>query len=52
MTKVATVLRLGRERCNADEIAFALEMRLDHVRRILRAGWWPWRLPMAARRRL
>lgn len=42
MTKAAQVLALSRDRCNAGEIAFALGMRVEHVARIIRYGWWPW----------
>lgn len=49
MTKVAAVLLLTRERCSPAEIALGLDMDVRNVRAIVRAGWWPWRSPMATR---
>lgn len=40
MTKAETVLLLVRERCSVAEIACGLGMRLEHVARIVRHGWW------------
>ncbi len=42
MTKAEQVLGLHRERCSVSEIALALGMRVEHVARIVRYGWWPW----------
>lgn len=42
MSKAEAVLVLHKERCAACEIAAYLGMRVEHVARIIRYGWWPW----------
>lgn len=42
--KAMSVLRLHySERCSVAEIAIGLRMRVEHVARIVRHGWWPLR---------